>query len=102
VAPPNGDLDAARAWYARAFQVASYFDEPFHVGFDIGGSELGPPPNGGPAAEKTTNLLACWGVEDIEGAVAQFIDQGATEDPPPTNVGGDIMVATIKDPWGTR
>jgi lactoylglutathione lyase len=34
------------------------------------------------------------------GEVARFIDQGATEDTPPTNVGGDIMVATIKDPWG--
>jgi len=95
-----GDLDAAKAWYARAFQAAPYFDEPFYVGFDVGGYELGLLPDGGPAEEKTTNVLAYWGVEDIAGAVTHFIEQGATEDTPPTNVGGDIMVATVKDPWG--
>ena len=95
-----GDLDAAKAWYARVFQADPYFDEPFYVGFDIGGYELGLLPDGGPAEEKITNVLSYWGVEDIAGAVAHFIDQGATEDTPPTNVGGDIMVATIKDPWG--
>jgi lactoylglutathione lyase len=95
-----GDLDAAKAWYARAFQTDPYFDEPFYVGFDIGGYELGLLPGGGPAEQKTSNVLDYWGVEDIAGEVARFIDQGATEDTPPTNVGGDIMVATVKDPWG--
>jgi len=95
-----GDLDAAKAWYARVFQVDPYFDEPFYVGFNVGGYELGLLPDGGPAEEKTTNVLAYWGVEDIAGTVARFIDQGATDDTPPTNVGGDIMVATVKDPWG--
>ena len=42
------DLDRAKAWYARAFQQAPYFDQPFYVGFSIGGSELGldPDPSG--------------------------------------------------------
>ena len=35
------DLAAAKAWYANAFGVQPYFDEPFYVGFDIGGYELG-------------------------------------------------------------
>ena len=35
------DLAAAKAWYTRAFGVAPYFDQPFYVGFDIGGYELG-------------------------------------------------------------
>ena len=35
------DLAKAKAWYAAAFNVAPYFDEPFYVGFNIGGYELG-------------------------------------------------------------
>lgn len=95
-----GDLDEAKAWYARAFQAAPYFDEPFYVGFNIAGYELGLLEDDTPAVAKTPNVLSYWGVDDIEQAVAHFIDQGATEDTKPTNVGGDIMVATVKDPWG--
>ena len=29
-----------------------------------------------------------------------MIDQGATTDEAPTNVGGDMMVASVIDPWG--
>ena len=35
------DLAKAKAWYTEAFGVAPYFDEPFYVGFQIGGFELG-------------------------------------------------------------
>ena len=49
--------------------------------------------------EKTANVLSYGGVEDIEKEFQLFIEQGATEHQPPTNVDGEIMVATIKDPW---
>ncbi len=95
-----GDIGEAKAWYARAFQVAPYFDEPFYVGFNLGGYELGLREDDTPTAAKTANVLSYWGVDDIEGAVTHFIEQGAAEDTKPTNVGGEIMVATVKDPWG--
>lgn len=95
-----GDIGEAKAWYEKAFQVAPYFDEPFYVGFNLGGYELGLLEDDTPAAAKTANVLSYWGVDDIEGAVAHFIEQGAAEDTRPTNVGGEIMVATVKDPWG--
>ena len=47
------DLDAAKAWYTGAFGVAPYFDEPFYVGFNIAGYELGLLPDDQPASEKT-------------------------------------------------
>ena len=34
------DLAAAKAWYTTAFGKTPYFDEPFYVGFNIGGYEL--------------------------------------------------------------
>ena len=33
------DLAAAKVWYAKAFGTQPYFDQPFHVGFEIGGYE---------------------------------------------------------------
>ena len=35
------DVAAAKAWYANVFGVEPYFDEPFYVGFEVGGYELG-------------------------------------------------------------
>lgn len=94
------DVGKAKDWYRDAFGVEPYFDEPFYVGFNVAGYELGLLQDDMPAADKTTNVLSYWGVEDIEAAFARFVALGATEDAKPTNVGGEIVVATVKDPWG--
>jgi catechol 2,3-dioxygenase-like lactoylglutathione lyase family enzyme len=38
---PTADLDAARAWWTELLGFGPYFDEPFYVGYDVGGYELG-------------------------------------------------------------
>lgn len=95
-----GDISEAKDWYAGAFQIQPYFDEPFYVGFNVAGYELGLMPDDAPAADKTTNVLTYWGVENIENEVARFIELGAAAHTSPTNVGGEIMVASVLDPWG--
>lgn len=95
-----GDLGEAKKWYAKAFQTEPYFDESFYVGFSVAGYELGLMADDMAAADKTSNVLSYWGVEDIERAVERFIQLGATEESKPVNVGGEIMVAAVKDPWG--
>ena len=95
-----GDLARAKAWYAEAFQVEPYFDEEFYVGFNVAGYELGLMSEEASGASKTANVLTYWGVENINAAVRSFLDLGAAEDAAPINVGGDIMVASVKDPWG--
>lgn len=35
------DLPAARDWYASLLDQAPTFDQPFYVGFDVGGFDLG-------------------------------------------------------------
>lgn len=35
------DLARAKTWYGSTFGIAPYFDEPFYVGFNVGGFELG-------------------------------------------------------------
>ena len=95
-----GDLQKAKAWYAKVFETEAYFDEPFYVGFNIGGYELGLLPEENPTIEKAPSVLTYWGVEDIEKEYQKILDHGATEHEKPTNVGGELMVSTVKDPWG--
>lgn len=94
------DLDAAKAWYGRAFGVEAYFDQPFYVGFNVAGYELGLLPEDGPAKPGSDNVLSYWGVADIDDAFAQLLELGASVHTAPTNVGGEIMVASVHDPWG--
>ena len=42
------DLARVKTWYSDAFGITPYFDEPFYVGFDVGGYELGLNPNPDP------------------------------------------------------
>jgi len=94
---PN--LATAKAWYAAAFGIAPYFDQPFYVGFQIGGFELGLDPDVA-AVQVGNNAVAYWGVTDIEASYAQLIAQGAEPRQPVREVGGDIKVATLADPFG--
>ena len=94
------DLEKAKAWYTQAFEVAPYFDQPFYVGFNIGGFELGLDPDGATIAKKTDNVITYWGVTDIHKEFDRLISLGAIEHQSPTNVGGEIMVASVNDLWG--
>ncbi|MDP2723993.1 MAG: VOC family protein [Bacteroidales bacterium] len=94
------DLAKAKAWYSKAFKTEPYFDESFYVGFNIGGYELGLMPNEHPEKPKCDNVLSYWGVEDIVLEYKHLIDLGATKHEEPNNVGGELMVATVFDPWG--
>lgn len=93
------DIEQAKTWYAMAFDIQPYFDEPYYVGFNIGGYELGLLPDDGPIIAKSDNVLSYWGVDDIEKTYRDFIHYGAREHRPPSNVGGEIVTASILDPW---
>tara|TARA_Y100001949_G_C15952962_1_gene315628 strand:- start:89 stop:817 length:729 start_codon:yes stop_codon:yes gene_type:complete len=92
------DLAAATEWYSKAFGIQPYFNEPFYVGFNIGGYELGLLPEK-TEVPKTTNVLSYWGVDDITDAYDIMISNGATELESPQDVGEGVMVALVKDPW---
>ena len=95
-----GDLARARRWYAEAFRTEPYFEEPSYVGFDIKGYELGLLPDDAPSGEKSANVLSYWGVDDAEAEYLRLVGLGAAPHEPPANVGGEIVVASVKDPWG--
>ncbi|MVT10022.1 VOC family protein [Chitinophaga tropicalis] len=95
-----GDINKAKEWYAKAFGAQPYFDEPFYVGFEIGGYELGLQPEEKPAKNKAESVVTYWGVDDVNAEFNRFIAQGASAFEQPEEVGGGIIVATLKDPWG--
>lgn len=95
-----GDLDAAKKWYAKAFQISPYFDESFYVGFSVKEYELGLQPEEKAISEKGDYVVSYWGVSDIQKTYTHFMKVGATTHEAPYNVGGELMVATVKDPWG--
>jgi predicted enzyme related to lactoylglutathione lyase len=93
------DVARAKAWYAAAFGIPPYFDEPFYVGFDVGGFELGLHPDMS-GVQIVNNAVAYWGVPDIVASHAALVAHGAAPADPIADVGGDIKVATLKDPFG--
>ncbi len=93
------DLKRAKDWYTKAFQTTPYFDEVYYTGFNIGGFELGLLPEDPNTVEKSDNVLAYWGVENIEIQFEHLLNLGAKAHEKPTNVGGELMVASVKDPW---
>lgn len=53
-----GDIKKATAWYSEAFDIAPYFNEPFYVGFNIAGYELGLLPEDEPTLDKPDTVLS--------------------------------------------
>jgi predicted enzyme related to lactoylglutathione lyase len=94
------DLNQAKAWYSRAFQGKPYFDQPFYVGFNIGGYELGLHPNDSASRAGRGGAVAYWRVSEIDPAVQHFVTAGATLVAPVQDVGEGIKVATVADPFG--
>ena len=94
---PAPDLEAAKNWYAQALGIAPYFDQPFYVGFEVGGFELGLDPEGKPGVGGHT---AYWGVEDIDAALEHLQSIGATPHEAVQDVGDGIKVASVTDPFG--
>jgi predicted enzyme related to lactoylglutathione lyase len=92
------DLGKAREWYSSVLGIEPYFDQPFYVGFNVGGCELGLHPDEG--KPKGEGHVAYWGVADAAGSLQRLLDQGATNHEDLQDVGGGIKVAAVKDPFG--
>jgi predicted enzyme related to lactoylglutathione lyase len=93
---PTADLAASKAWWSGITGVAPYFDEPFYVGFSLGGYELGLLPD----ADPSDGALTYWGVDDVAAAVQQATALGAGVHGPATDVGDGIVTASVRTPQG--
>jgi predicted enzyme related to lactoylglutathione lyase len=90
------DIAHASSWYATMLGIQPYFDEPFYVGFNVAGHELGLLPVADtPRQEK--GCVAYWGVKDIAAAATTLEAKGLALFEPMKDVGGGIKVATFLD-----
>ena len=94
------DFRKATDWYSQVLNAKPYFDEPFYVGFNAAGYELGLQPSQNQHDTLTDTIAVYWGVADVSNAYQRLLILGAQSHEEPTEVGGGIVVATVKDPWG--
>ena len=94
------DLSRARKWYSAVFGLTPYFDEPYYVGFNVGGFELGLDPDCSVQGPGAGGSMAYWGVSDIAAATARFVSEGGVMREPVRDVGEGIRVAAVADPFG--
>jgi len=94
------DLQRAKAWYSDVLGIAPYFDQPFYVGFNVGGYELALDPDASNTPGGAGGTVVYWGVSDARAAFERLLSLGATERSDVQDVGGDIRVATVFDPFG--
>jgi predicted enzyme related to lactoylglutathione lyase len=91
---PVADLDAAKAWWTGLLGFGPYFDEPFYVGFEVAGYELGLLPSETPE----DGAMTYWGVDDVQAALDAAVAAGATVHGEATEVGEGIITGEVQTP----
>jgi predicted enzyme related to lactoylglutathione lyase len=97
------DIKKAKGWYSAILGIKPYFDEPYYVGFNVGGFELGLDPDM-TGVSLGSNQIAYWGVQNADDSLKSLLDLGAKTHSEVKSVGsgpkGDCKVATVVDPFG--
>ena len=93
---PCRDLRAATDWWRALLGADPYFDEPFYVGFNVAGYELGLISDGDPDLGATVY----WAVEDVAASIDEAVATGAIETEAAHEVGDDIVVGAVRSPQG--
>ncbi|MDQ1721158.1 MAG: hypothetical protein QOI26_892 [Pseudonocardiales bacterium] len=88
---PVTDVAAAKLWWSTLLGHQPYFDQPFYVGFNVAGYELGLLPEASPA----DGALTYWGVVSVQEAMDAAIVVGAVEHSAATEVGEGIVTGSV-------
>lgn len=94
VVVPVTDLAAAKTVYT-ALLGAPHVDEPYYVGYDLGGFEVGLTPG-----TDTAGPVTYADVDDLDQARADLLAAGATEQSAPQQVAPGVRVCVLADPDG--
>lgn len=95
---PVKDIGQAKALYSKLLGVAPYTDEAYYVGFRVGDQEVGLDPNG--HSQGMTGPVFYWQVDDIKESLKLLLDAGAEAQRAVTDVGGGMLIASVKDADG--
>src|SRR5262245_46507538 len=95
------DLARAKSWYSRILGFEHYFDQPFYVGFNVAGCDLGLDPD--PSSSATAGGVVVYlGVSDADAALKRLLSIGAAERTNVQDIGEGIRVASVLDPFGNN
>jgi len=95
---PVRDLDAAKSVYTALLGTAPHTDQPYYVGYNVGGVEIGLDPHG--HQKGLTAPVPYIRVADLEAALIEVQKAGATLAGEPQDVGGGTRIATVTDAAG--
>ena len=95
---PTADIDASKKWWAEFLGFPPYFDQPFYVGFLVGGYEIGL----NPGAEMELGPVTYIGVDSIAEGLARAEAHGSTVVSPIEDVGEGISILHLLSPTGER
>lgn len=85
---PTLNLEQDKKWWADALGFPPYFDQPFYVGFNVGGYELGLDPN----AKTSDGPRTYYGVSDMDESIKHFEAKGCSIAEAPSEPGGGIII----------
>jgi predicted enzyme related to lactoylglutathione lyase len=94
---PVRGLEAAKAVYA-ALLGQPHTDQPYYVGFNVDGQEVGLNPHG--HQQGMTGPVGYWQVDDVTASVDALVAAGGEAKGEPQDVGGGTLIATVTDADG--
>lgn len=101
------DHEAAKKWYTDLLGMEPYFNKPGYAEFRLGDYqvELGIidsqyVPNFDPAKNGPAGAILYWHVDDINAALADLVERGASQLDAPQDRGQGFITASVIDPFG--
>jgi predicted enzyme related to lactoylglutathione lyase len=95
---PTQNIDASKKWWQDFFGFAPYYDEPYYVGFQVGGYEVGL----NPGADMALGPVTYMGVDSIAEGLVRAEAHGCTVVSGIEDVGEGIAITHLLSPTGER
>jgi len=95
---PVTDVAQAKILYNKLLGVEPYVDSTYYVGYKLGEHEIGLVPNG--QKQGLTGPTPYFDVNDIRSTLKSLVEAGAQVQQEPRDVGGGLLVASVKDKDG--
>jgi len=91
---PVKDIEKAKAFYGKFLDTEPYVASAYYVGYRLGDQEVGLDPN------SKIGPIAYIDVKDIKSSLQAMTEVGAEIVQDVKNVGGDLLIAQVKDADG--
>lgn len=93
---PSVNLAEDRELWVSILNQEPYFDEPYYIGFDVGGYEIGLHPQEDASSGPETYV----GVSNLEKSIEVLLQSGASIFSDIADVGGGVRLAVVRLPNG--